>query len=98
LAVIKERKRDMTDELQHETPPAVTQEPARHHESASRRLAWGWWFFLGGALFYLLSEHRAHLFGALPYLILLACPLMHFVMHGKHGGPLHRDRGPGSEQ
>lgn len=37
-------------------------------------------------LFYLLTEHRAHFFGALPYLLLLACPLMHFFMHGKHGG------------
>jgi hypothetical protein len=32
------------------------------------------------------SEHRAHLFGVLPYLLLLACPLMHFFMHGRHGG------------
>ncbi len=37
--------------------------------------------------FYLLTEHRAHLFGALPYLLLLACPLMHVFMHrGGHGG------------
>jgi hypothetical protein len=35
--------------------------------------------------FYLLTEHRAHLFGALPYLLLLSCPLMHFFMHGNHG-------------
>ena len=36
--------------------------------------------------FYLLAEHRAHLFGALPWLILLACPLLHMFMHGGHGG------------
>ena len=35
--------------------------------------------------FYLLTEHAAHLFGALPYLILLACPLMHVFMHRGHG-------------
>ncbi len=29
------------------------------------------------AAFFLLSEHRAHFFGALPFLLLLACPLMH---------------------
>jgi len=23
--------------------------------------------------------------GVLPYLLILACPLMHFFMHGKHG-------------
>lgn len=31
------------------------------------------------------SEHRGHLFGILPYLLLLACPFMHFFMHGGHG-------------
>lgn len=40
--------------------------------------------------FYLLTEHTAHLFGAFPYLFLLACPLMHVFMHrgrgGHHGG------------
>jgi hypothetical protein len=35
--------------------------------------------------FYLLTEHRAHLFGALPYLLILACPLMHIFMHRSHG-------------
>ncbi|HJV93949.1 MAG TPA: DUF2933 domain-containing protein [Azonexus sp.] len=55
-------------------------------------MAWGWWFFAAVALFYLWSEHRAHLFGVLPYLLLLACPLMHFFMHGGHGR--HRGHGP----
>lgn len=36
--------------------------------------------------FYLLAEHRAHVFDALPWLLLLACLLMHFFMHGSHGG------------
>ena len=39
------------------------------------------------AAYFLLSEHRAHFFGALPFLLLLACPLMHvFMHHGGHGG------------
>ncbi|MBX3704189.1 MAG: DUF2933 domain-containing protein [Steroidobacteraceae bacterium] len=38
------------------------------------------------ALFYLVAEHKAHLLGALPYLLLLAGPLMHVFMHGGHGG------------
>jgi hypothetical protein len=41
------------------------------------------------ALFYLLREHRNHVAGAWPYL-LLACPLMHLFhhhAHGPHGGP-----------
>ena len=37
------------------------------------------------AAYFLLSEHRAHFFGALPFLLLLACPLMHMFMHGGHG-------------
>lgn len=41
-------------------------------------------FLLIGA-FYLLTEHQAHLFGVLPWLLLLACPLLHLFMHGGHG-------------
>lgn len=37
------------------------------------------------ALFLLLSEHRAHFLGVLPYLLLLSCPLMHLFMHHGHG-------------
>ncbi len=33
--------------------------------------------FLLVAGFYLATEHTAHLFGALPFLLILACPLMH---------------------
>jgi hypothetical protein len=39
------------------------------------------------AAFFMLSEHRAHFLGVLPYLLLLACPLMHmFMHHGHHHG------------
>ena len=44
--------------------------------------------------FFLFTEHRAHLFGILPYLLLLACPFMHFFMHGRHHG--HGQHGNGS--
>ncbi len=46
------------------------------------------WIFGGFALvalFFLLAEHRAHLYGWLPFLLLAACPLMH-LLHGGHGG------------
>ena len=42
--------------------------------------------FLTVAGFFLLTEHRAHFFGILPFLLLLACPLLHSFMHGSHGG------------
>lgn len=37
------------------------------------------------AAFFLLVEHRAHVFPYLPYLLLAACPLMHLFMHRGHG-------------
>ena len=37
------------------------------------------------ATYFLVSEHRAHFIGALPLLLLLACPLMHVFMHNGHG-------------
>ena len=49
-------------------------------------------FLLIGA-FFLLTEHWAHVLGVLPYLLILACPLMHLFMHrghGGHGGHHHR--------
>ena len=42
---------------------------------------------LGALATYLyFSEHREHFLGALPFLLLLACPLMHLFMHRGHGG------------
>lgn len=64
------------------------------HESPAPAF-WGSRYFFGliilGAigLFLLMSEHRAHVLGALPLLLLLACPLMHVFMHGGHGGHGH---------
>lgn len=29
--------------------------------------------------------HTGHVLSALPYLLLMACPLMHLFMHGGHG-------------
>ncbi|MFN8583057.1 MAG: DUF2933 domain-containing protein [Gemmatimonadaceae bacterium] len=40
--------------------------------------------FLAIAAFFLQTEHRAHLFGVLPFLLLLACPLLHRYMHDGH--------------
>ena len=40
------------------------------------------------AVFYLLREHWGHVAGLWPYLLLLACPLIH-LFHG-HGGHRHQ--------
>lgn len=50
------------------------------------RARWALYGFLAVAAFFLWSEHRAHVLGVLPYLLILACPLMHlFHHHGQHG-------------
>ena len=44
--------------------------------------------FVAIATFFLLSEHRAHFLGVLPYLLVAACPILH-VFHGGHGKHRH---------
>jgi len=51
---------------------------------SSNRSKWVLIGFLLVAGFFLFTEHRAHLLGFLPYLLFLACPLMHLFHHG-HG-------------
>lgn len=36
--------------------------------------------------FWLLRDHWGHALGFAPYLLFLACPLMHLFMHKGHGG------------
>lgn len=68
------------DHEQHESPPDF----------------WGSRYSIGllviGAVagYFLLTEHLAHVAGALPFLLVLACPLMHLFMHRGHG---HRHGG-----
>ena len=38
------------------------------------------------AAFWLLREHWPHALGFAPYLLFLACPLMHLFMHHGNGG------------
>jgi len=63
---------------------------ARHHEpqgnfvtSRAGLVLIGFLIIAGALLF---TEHRAHVLGVLIWLPLLACLLMHFFMHGGHGG------------
>tara|TARA_R110002049_G_scaffold189977_3_gene358594 strand:+ start:602 stop:889 length:288 start_codon:yes stop_codon:yes gene_type:complete len=44
---------------------------------------------IAAVTYFLLMEHRTHLFYALPFLILLLCPMMHMFMHGGHGDTSH---------
>ena len=68
---------------------------------AEPKTFWGTRYSIGlivlGAIagYFLLTEHRAHFFTALPFLLLLACPLMHMFMHGGHSGHGGGDAGDG---
>ena len=53
--------------------------------------------FLAVAAFFLLAEHRAHLLGALPFLLVALCPLLHFFGHRGHGGHHGPDRSESRE-
>ena len=62
-----------------------TNDPPREH---------GWFWspsglvllaFLAIAAFFLITEHRAHVLGALPYVLFLLCPILHLFLHGRHG-------------
>jgi hypothetical protein len=54
---------------------------------------WLLWIGLAGAVAWLFFRHNEHLLNLLPFVILLACPLMHVFMHRGHGhgGHPHQD-------
>ncbi|MBC7702198.1 DUF2933 domain-containing protein [Aquabacterium sp.] len=49
------------------------------------------------AAFYFLREHWQHVAGNWPYLLLLACPVMHLFMHHGHGHDAHQHHGSGGQ-
>ncbi|OUM00436.1 DUF2933 domain-containing protein [Variovorax sp. JS1663] len=56
----------------------------------SRINQWLLWLGLAAAVAWLFFGHSAHLLQIAPFLILLACPLMHVFGHGGgHGGHGH---------
>jgi hypothetical protein len=50
---------------------------------AQSKIGWGIFALIAGL--YVVTQHWGHLLSALPYLFLLACPLMHIFMHHGHG-------------
>ena len=61
---------------------------SQHEQYGQHQASRGKWVLIGFmvvAAFFLWTEHRAHVLGVLPYLLFLACPLMHlFHHHGHH--------------
>ena len=79
---------------------------AEEHRAATRETppragrAWAASLAMLGLIgaFYLLREHWNHVAGVWPYLLLLACPLMHlFHRHGGHGRHVDHGSRPGQE-
>jgi hypothetical protein len=60
--------------------------PEHDGNTWATRARWAFAVFAIVGAFFLLAEHRAHVLPFLPWLIFLACPLMHMFMHGGHGG------------
>ena len=69
----------------------ASQQPLARQHDAPRRpflrtpLGIVWLVLAAGGGWYLWTRHEIHVLQALPYLILLACPLMHVFMHRGHG-------------
>jgi hypothetical protein len=55
--------------------------------------------FFTAIAFFLWAEHRAHLYGAIPYVLVLVCVLMLFLFLRSRGdssdGPVGQQRSPG---
>lgn len=64
------------------------EDPRRERNGAPFRAKWVVVAFAAIAAYFLITEHGAHLSGYLyylPFLLVLACPLLHMFMHGGHG-------------
>jgi len=77
--------------------------PVRPQTSPASGAKWARWK-VEGIMFvviiglYLLREHWRPLLGVAPYLLLLACPLMHVFMHHGHAGHVGRNSQHGRDQ
>lgn len=60
-------------------------------EGGKHRINWTLIGFFVIVAFFLLSEHRTHALGALPYLLLLTWPLLPIFMRRGHGGGHRHD-------
>jgi hypothetical protein len=68
---------------------------SNNNDSWLQRHKWITYIALGILGYFLFIEHRQHILPFLPYLFLLACPLMHLFMHG---GQKHHDHSSHSKK
>jgi hypothetical protein len=69
-------------------------QPSPWKDRAQRASRFAFIGFAAIAAFFLITEHGAHLFGWLPFLILLACPFLHMFGHGGHQHDSDRSEAP----
>ena len=53
--------------------------------SSGSFVRWAFWVFAAVGAYSLVTEHRAHLIDYLPYILLMACPVMHLFGHRHRG-------------
>ncbi len=70
------------------------QEQPQRSKWYQSRLTWVLLGLIAIGGFFLVTEHTAHFFGILPFVLLLLCPLMMLFMHGGHGGHGGHDEQP----
>ncbi len=70
------------------------QEQSQLSKWCQSRLTWVLLGLIAIGGFFLVTEHTAHFFGILPFVLLLLCPLMMLFMHGGHGGHGEHDEQP----
>lgn len=80
------------------SPLGMGQPPENSFWTSKTFLVCAAFLVIGGILLW--TEHLAHALGYLPYLLLLACPLLHIFMHAGHGDHSHAraDRDAGQSQ
>lgn len=70
----------------------MSPEQESHRKNGWRSKAnWALVGFLLVAAYFLITEHRAHVIDFLPFILVLACPLLHLFMHRDHGHGANRD-------
>jgi membrane protein implicated in regulation of membrane protease activity len=64
----------------------------------THRVHWAVWAVGAIGVALLIADPWAHALGVLPYLILLACPLVYFFMHGRHRHDSGHQQGAAEEE